>query len=243
MFTGRFSDRSEAYARHRPSYPEAAFDALFEGLDRSALVVADIGAGTGISSRQLAQSVRGVIAVEPNAAMRERAEPAKNIEWRDGTAEHTGLADTSVDVAVAFQAFHWFDAERAFEEFRRISRRRLGMVQYERDEGDRFSAAYGEIVRRYATDDTEGLRARTLQTFARIAGAGMRRRNVSFGQTLDLEGVLGRADSSSYLPKTGERAEALRREIRETFAAFQDGGAVTMAMTAHVLTLDVAQPP
>jgi len=239
--TTRFSDRSDAYARHRPSYPDAALDALFAGLKASRLVVADVGAGTGISSRQLAQLVRRVVAVEPNAVMRDRAEPADNLEWRDGTAERTGLAEKSVDVAAAFQAFHWFDPELAFQEFRRISRLRLGMVQYERDESDPFSAAYGEIVRRHATDDTEGLRARMLHTFARMGGADTRRRDVPFGQTLDLEGVLGRVDSSSYLPKTGELGEALRGEVRDLFATFQHGGIVTMAMTAHVLTLDLVE--
>lgn len=237
--TTRFSDRSEAYARHRPSYPDAVFEVLFDGLDRSALSVADVGAGTGISSRQLALLVRTVIAVEPNAAMRERAEPVPNIEWRNGTAESTGLADKSVDMALAFQAFHWFDAERAFREFRRISRLRFGMVQYERDENDPFSAAYGDVVRRYATDDTEGLRARMLRAFADIGGSETRRNDLPFGQTLDIEGLVGRVESSSYLPKTGERGEALHADVRELFAAFQNGGVVCMAMTAHVLTLGV----
>lgn len=235
----RFSDRSESYARHRPSYPPEVFDVLFEGLDRAQLAVADIGAGTGISSRQLAELVRRVIAVEPNAAMRERAEPIANVEWRGGSAEETGLPDKCVDMAAAFQAFHWFDPERAFAEFFRIARVRAGMVQYERDERDPFSAAYGDIVHSYATDDTEDLRARTLIKFAALGGQRTRRRDIAFGQTLDLHGVLGRVDSSSYLPKSGAQAEALRDEVRELFARLERDGIVTMAMFAHVLTIDV----
>jgi 2-polyprenyl-3-methyl-5-hydroxy-6-metoxy-1,4-benzoquinol methylase len=52
----RFSDRAADYAKYRPSYPEEAIATILEGLgDPSQLVAADIGAGTGISSRLLAQ--------------------------------------------------------------------------------------------------------------------------------------------------------------------------------------------
>ncbi|MBE9141178.1 hypothetical protein IQ254_28925 [Nodosilinea sp. LEGE 07088] len=52
---GRFSDRAADYARYRPSYPEGAIAAMLADRgDPRSLVVADIGAGTGISSRLLA---------------------------------------------------------------------------------------------------------------------------------------------------------------------------------------------
>jgi len=40
----------------------------------------------------------------------------------DATAEATGLPDASVDLVTAGQAFHWFEAEAARAEFRRILR-------------------------------------------------------------------------------------------------------------------------
>ena len=53
--TELFGDRAVAYAAYRPSYPDEAVDAVFDGLgDPSSLVVADIGSGTGISSRMFA---------------------------------------------------------------------------------------------------------------------------------------------------------------------------------------------
>ncbi len=232
----RFSDRAEAYALHRPQYPPRALDALFRGLGpEEQLSVADIGAGTGIATRQLAQRVHHVIAIEPNAAMRERAEPAPNVTWQDGTAEHTRLPDKSVDVAVAFQAFHWFDAVDAFREFKRIARRRLALVQYERNEEQPFAAAYAALVRRYATDDTEALRARTLQTFALLAGEHLRTAVIPYTQRLTLEGLLGRAQSTSYLPQSGEAAQNLQREIEDLFHRFERLGVVEMALTARVL--------
>ena len=74
--TGRFRDRAADYAAARPSYPAAALDALLEGLGApAALVVADVGAGTGIAARLVAERGARVLAVEPNAAMRAAAEP------------------------------------------------------------------------------------------------------------------------------------------------------------------------
>lgn len=229
-----------AYSLYRPSYPAPALDALLRGLGRTEeLIVADIGAGTGIATRQLAQRVAQVIAIEPSAGMRAAAEPLPNVSWQDGTAEHTGLPEKSVDVAAAFQAFHWFDAIDAFRELKRVARRRVGMLQYERNEQHPFSAAYGALVRRYAVDDTEALRARTLETFRTLAGASVREAEVAFSQELTLEGLLGRVESTSYLPHEGAQAEAMRRDASELFDRFQRRGFVEMAMTAYVLAADL----
>lgn len=239
--TARFSDRADAYAANRPSYPKAAIDALLRGLGPEAeLTVADVGAGTGISANILAERVGTVFAVEPNAAMRERAQNRPNVQWDEGTAEALPLPDKSVDVVAAFQAFHWFDPVRAFKEFTRVARRRVALLQYERDETQPFSAAYAAIVRRHATDDTEALRMRTLDVFSTLAGSGLRRAVVPFKQRLSLEGVIGRVDSSSYLPKTGDAAQALRDEMRELFLRFDRDGFVEMAMNVYVLAADVA---
>jgi hypothetical protein len=43
----RFSDRAADYVKYRPSYPSAAIDTILDGLGKSLLVAADIGAGTG----------------------------------------------------------------------------------------------------------------------------------------------------------------------------------------------------
>jgi ubiquinone/menaquinone biosynthesis C-methylase UbiE len=238
--TERFTNRAGAYAAHRPAYPKAAIDALLRGLGPEAeLLVADVGAGTGISANILAERVASVFAIEPNAQMRDRAESRPNVLWEDGRAEALPLPDKSVDLAAAFQAYHWFDPAKAFAEFTRVARRRIAIVQYERDETHPFSAAYGSVVKRYATDDTETLRLRALEIFAELAGGALRRAVVPFKQQLTLEGVLGRVDSSSYLPHEGDRAQSLQREMRDLYERFQRGGAVDMAMNVYVLGADV----
>ena len=46
-----------------------------------------------------------MIAIEPNAAMREVAQAHPLVEFRDGSAEETKLPDASVDLVTCFQAF------------------------------------------------------------------------------------------------------------------------------------------
>ncbi len=242
-FTERFADRAADYAAGRPSYPAAALDALFEGLgDVRDVLAADLGAGTGISSRLLADRGAQVLAIEPSAAMRDAAEPHSRVEWIAGTAETTGLGEAVVDLVTAFQAFHWFDHAKALREIVRILRPggRAAAIYNERDENDPFTAAYGDIVRAYQTDDTERRRADALEAFAAFEGwHGKSRIEVRNEQSLDLDGMLARARSTSYLPKEDAKADALHAAIRALVAQHVHDGRVLMVMRTIVVTGDV----
>src|SRR4051794_7813043 len=115
---GRFNDRAADYVKFRPTYPAAAIDRILDGLgDPARLTVADVGAGTGILSRLLAERNVPVLAIEPAQGMRAAAAPHENVTWLTATAESTGLADASVDLVVCAQSFHWFRATDAIREF------------------------------------------------------------------------------------------------------------------------------
>jgi SAM-dependent methyltransferase len=241
--TQRFGDRADAYAAHRPGYPPEAVDAVIAGLgDPHALTIADLGAGTGISSRLLAERGATVIAVEPNAKMRAAAGLDAGIEWRDGTGEATGLPDSSVHIAAAFQAFHWFATPAGIAEMRRIATRRAALVQYERNARDPFTSAYGDVVETYALDDTEERRAQAMRTFAAFPGAVVTRAEFPSTQRLDLPGLLGRAASSSYLPQSGNAHKAMVAELRALFTLCAKDGFVTFAMTTYAIVADFGTP-
>lgn len=212
--TGRFSGRAADYAAARPSYPPAAIDALLEGLGPpGGLAVADVGAGTGIASRLIAERGPQVCAIEPNAAMRAAAEPHPRVRWQAGSAEATGLAEASVDLVVSAQAFHWFDPERALPELRRVLRRggRLAVMWNERErQQDPTTAAYSDLMR--VASRGHPADSAYADPTPLLRGAGLRLeppRSFANAQSLDAEGLLRRAFSASYVPKEGEAADDL----------------------------------
>ncbi|BAY87133.1 type 11 methyltransferase [Calothrix parasitica NIES-267] len=151
----RFSDKAENYTKYRPLYPDEVIDKILENFaSTNQLVAADIGAGTGIAARQLADKGVNVIAIEPNSAMREAAEKHQNVEWKNGSAEATNLPDASVDLITCFQAFHWFNPQPTLIEFRRIIKPqgRLAIVFQDINREDKFTQAYGELVSKAANN-------------------------------------------------------------------------------------------
>ncbi len=237
-FTERFSDLASAYVAARPSYPVESIDILIDGLgDPAALAVADLGAGTGISSRAIAARGPLVYAIEPNAKMRDAAAPAERVTWIDGTAEATNLPAESVDVVAAFQAWHWVDHPAGVAEARRILRPggRLAALYNERDERDPFTAGYGAVIMKYAIDATEERRANALAAFASIDPARTQRFEYGHIHRLDRAGFHDRADSSSYLPKKNDAARAMHAEMDALFDVYQQDGFVDM----HLVTLVV----
>jgi SAM-dependent methyltransferase len=236
--TARFSDRVDDYVRYRPDYPAA----LLEWLQRELGVdcnwrVADIGAGTGISSKMFLDAGYRVTAVEPNAPMRDAAE-----QWLhaydgfhavDGTAIATGLTDASVDLVTVAQAFHWFDEEATRREFARILRPGgLAAIWWNsrRLTGTRFLEGYEALLQTYGTDYTS-----VAERYADDAhmhawfGAGYRG-SASFehGQRLDFEALRGRLMSSSYAPQAGHpKHEPMLHALRELFDDCAEHGTVS----------------
>jgi len=237
--TGRFSGLAETYARHRPAYPEAALDFIVQhcSLGRGSVVV-DVGSGTGISTRQFAGLGMKVIGIEPNADMRRQAgaEPAPPgavpPEYRDGRAEATGLPDRSADLVLAAQAFHWFESEGALREFQRVLKPGgwVALIWNERDESDPFTAAYGQLIR--SSEEAAALEMKRGRAgdalLASTLFTAARRQHFVNDQRLDEEGLLGRAFSTSYVPREPARADQLARDLRGLFAQTQSDGHVRM---------------
>ncbi|MFS8113022.1 class I SAM-dependent methyltransferase [Rhizobium jaguaris] len=100
-----------SYNEARPSYPDAAIADL-GGL--SGLVV-DVGAGTGIFTRQIARLLpqAETVGIEPSADMRRMAQSASadigNITFMAGSAEKLPFSDGVAAVITAATAVHWFD--------------------------------------------------------------------------------------------------------------------------------------
>jgi SAM-dependent methyltransferase len=222
----RFSNRAEDYVKYRPSYPPEVINITLEGLaPASQLIVADIGAGTGIASRLLAQRGVNVIAVEPNAAMREAAESHPHVEFRNGSAETTNLPDASVDLVTCFQAFHWFNPDRSLLEFSRIlkPKRRLALVWNNRHQEDKFTREYSQLVRVISNNHPGESRIKRVEPLLTSKYfVNIREYKFVSHQKLDLAGLIGRAMSVSYLPDEGKSYEQLITGLENLYKRFCD---------------------
>jgi SAM-dependent methyltransferase len=235
----RFSDRAADYAKYRPSYPASAIDAILEGLlNPSQLVAADIGAGTGISSRLLAERGVRVFAIEPNAAMREAALPHPSVEFRNGTAEATNLPDASVDFVTCFQAFHWFDPTPTLQEFHRILKPsgRLAVVWNNRDQEDELTQSYTRLVQ--IASNNHPAESRLVSVDPLLSSPlfpHVRCYTFTYRQELDLDGLIGRAKSVSYIPREGEAQQQLISGLKELYNRDRDeNGFVYMTYSTSV---------
>lgn len=234
----RFTDRAANYAKSRPSYPPEAIGTILEGSGNPAqLVAADIGAGTGISSRLLAASGVRVIAIEPNEGMREAATPHPLVNYQAGTAEQTHLPDSSVDLVTCFQAFHWFDPAPTLQEFHRILKPggRLALVWNNRDRQDEFTAQYSRLVQ--IASSYHPAESRTLAIDPILLDpyfTNLHQYNFPYRQELDLSGLIGRAESTSYIPRTGAARDRLISDLQQLYQKWENDSLVYLVYSTSV---------
>jgi ubiquinone/menaquinone biosynthesis C-methylase UbiE len=200
----RFSATAGLYDRFRPSYPADLVDWIVDtvGLGPGG-TVADVGCGTGISTRLFAQRGFDAIGIDPNETMLAHARSAGGARYVVGEAVATGLPDRSVDLVTVAQAFHWFDVAGALEEFRRVLKDSGWCAAFwnERSSETAFMAEYDALLRRssreYAVLESHE------ETLARIEAASgvvdRRRGEFRHGQRQDREAFFGLVFSSSYV--------------------------------------------
>jgi SAM-dependent methyltransferase len=235
--TGRFSNRVENYIKYRPSYPSGVIDLLQRECQlTTASVVADIGSGTGFLTSLFLKNGNPVFGVEPNKEMREAGERLlqnhPKFKSVDGTAEAATLPDESVDFITAGQAFHWFDREKARQEFVRILRPGgwVVLVWNDRNISARpFFTAYEDLLRTYGTDyEAVGHKHVDSAVVGSFFGAdSFKLATFPNEQVFDCEGLKGRLLSSSYAPEPGHPKHApMLERLKAIFDQYQVNGKV-----------------
>jgi SAM-dependent methyltransferase len=242
----RFSNRVDTYVKYRPTYPKEAIDYLYGtvGLTTESLV-ADIGAGTGIFSELLLERGSRVIGVEPNQAMREKSEARLAAEFEGfrtcpGSAEETGLEESSMDYIVCAQSFHWFDRRLAKVEFARILKpggKVILIWNSRRTSGTPFLERYEQLLHDFGNNfvsmNHRNVSQEALRSFFENGGPTLAA--FTNGQRFDLDGLRGRLLSSSYTPTIGEpRYEPMMKELQSIFDETQVDGTVSMEYDTEV---------
>jgi SAM-dependent methyltransferase len=211
--TERFTTKVRDYALFRPRYPHELIDILTKRAGLApGMIIADIGSGTGILSQLLLDEGCVVYGVEPNTAMRTKAEELLGLREHflsiAGRAESTTLATGSIDMIVIGQAFHWFDLVPTKTEFLRILRPQgyLCLVWNRRDpEGGEFEVQYRKLVEECCPSSSKVKElGPTEDEIAAFFSGPYEHIFLPNHQDLDFEGLKGRFLSASYAPGESE---------------------------------------
>lgn len=232
----RFSSKAQDYECFRPSYPEALLDYFAKdfGMNGNSLV-ADIGSGTGIFTALLLDRVQTVYAVEPNDEMRAAAEKRlthhPHFVSVQGRAEATGLHAESIDFITAAQAFHWFDLDKTRAEFVRILKKsgRVFLVWNTRSQTTDFMRAYEDFLQKEIPEFREKSYPQVHEEdIRRLLNAELQKKSFPNTQVLDWQGLLGRFNSSSYVPSRDlPESMALEEKLKRIFDQNEKDGKIS----------------
>lgn len=242
--TERFSDRVENYVKYRPHYPEEIIDYLTEkNILRKESDIADIGSGTGILTELFLKNGNKVYGIEPNKEMREAGEAylkdSTNFISVEGTAEKAPLEKNSVDLIIAGQAFHWFDVEKAKEEFKRILEPGGHIVliwNVRQLDTNPFLKSYEAMLIKYGTDYLKILHENVNDKVLSKFYEGKYEKKTFYNeQIFDFDALKGRLLSSSYSPTEEMPSyQSMLEQLQKLFSQYNDNGKIIIPYDTDV---------
>ncbi|HVV13126.1 class I SAM-dependent methyltransferase [Amycolatopsis sp.] len=158
-----YTDLASTYSL-RPQYAAEAVDKIVALAGRAQPWVADLGAGTGHLTLDLAARGCLVDAVEPNEAMatigKQRTAHLGEVRWFTGTGEETGLLGGAYDLVTYGSSFNTMDRPAALREAARLAgpRGHLACVWNHRDLSDPLQAEIECLIRSRIPDYAYGSR-------------------------------------------------------------------------------------
>jgi SAM-dependent methyltransferase len=243
----RFSGAADAYARYRPSYPDALVDwVLADAGVRPGDPAADVGCGTGLFTRLLAARGLDVVGIDPNEDMLGAARRAGGgPRYARGEAAATGLADASLALVTVAQAFHWFAIDPALAELGRVLRPggRAATVWNLRGRGALMDA-YEALLQRFCSEYRvlEGWEETLARLRAHPAVDGCREFETPNAQSFDLDGLRGRSWSSSYVFRGVSDREGFDAALAGLFREHARDGRVLFPYRAVALAFSPREP-
>ncbi|MEU7754537.1 class I SAM-dependent methyltransferase [Micromonospora sp. NPDC049171] len=231
-----FGAAASSYDRFRPHYPAAALRWALDGLRRARIV--DLGAGTGILTRDVQALGHEVVPVEPDPGMRAQlAESTPGTTALAGSAEAVPLPEAVADAVLVGTAYHWFDREPAHAEIARVLRTggTFAPIWNIRDDSVDWVAELGRIA--HLDDKSAGLVERNTD-FGPAFGA-IEAREFVHRTTLTPDEVLGMVRTRSYwLTASGEDQQRVERELTELLDTHPDlAGRETVELPYRTLVL------
>lgn len=145
---GNFGNLSKQYAEARQDFPSKVIDWFWLLVKNRNARILDLGCGTGISTRQIAESGGVVMGCDVDEQMIAEAKKADDgLKYLVAGAENLPFNNAEFDAITAFSAFHWFTNKKELSEIQRtLKRGGIFFVVNKNDAGD-FKKGYREIVK------------------------------------------------------------------------------------------------
>lgn len=241
----KFDTVADRYATGRPDYPAALYDTLGEilGGPLAGADAVDLGAGTGIASRQLAARGARVTAVELSGPMVHRlAADSPGVRAVQGSATAVPLRDGCADLVTCAQAWHWIDPALGVPEVLRVLRPggvfgawwnfTLRDLPWEREQEARLDAACGPWQRDYGLPEH----------FQADYWLAPETREFAWQRIVGLDVHLENLASKSYVAELADPAAFLAAERAALLEAFPDGVLTERFGTLLVTVRKTARP-
>ncbi|MFY9226600.1 MAG: class I SAM-dependent methyltransferase [Blastocatellia bacterium] len=206
----QFNTCATEYHKFRPDYPMALFELLIERFKLSnTSLIADVGCGTARASIAFAQQNIKVIGLDPSLEMLQLGRKTSQdlglqISFLQSSAEEIALSDKTIDFINCAQAFHWFNSEKAFNEFKRILKPTAGFALYWNNR-DQLTASYlaevEELITKYNPKYKSGYQS---QDWGQIIKDAQLFTDIEFysfshSEGLSIEDFIGLTRSFSYV--------------------------------------------
>jgi SAM-dependent methyltransferase len=231
-----FTEKVADYVASRPDYPATLFQTLKQiSPPCENALVADIGAGTGLLTRDLLKNGYRVVAVEPNPAMRQAADSllgnTDGYRSVDGCAESMPLSAGSVQLITAAQAFHWFEADRARTEFLRVltAQGNVALVWNDWVPTDPVRVAFDQISQEFGGAKRAALQAHEDRQYVpHFFGVTVPKQFTwPHAHFLDEAGLISLVFSRSYIPdRATPEGQMVLDRVRALFNRFAVNGKV-----------------
>ncbi|MED7788183.1 methyltransferase domain-containing protein [Francisella sp. 19X1-34] len=254
MSISEFSGRALDYEKYRIKYSNYLLSDIYRlaKIDKSS-VIADIGAGTGLSTEMFIKQGHKVYLVEPNKDMFDIAEQkfrfVDECVLLNNCAEKMKVIDNQIDLITCMQSFHFFNNESAKKEFKRVLKHKgriLLLWHTFMQESLGFGYEFINLLKKYAKNNS-GLKEPNFiknQNLDNFFGARKYQEyKSSMQQHFTIDELIGLAFSLSYInTMRGELdGELLTKEIKDLFETYKIDNTVKLGFKRWIYISEAIQ--
>ncbi len=249
----RYRAAAHHYLAGRPPYSAALIRRVAQlcGLDAGCRLL-DLGCGPGMLAVAFAPFVRQVVAVDPEPEMlriarEEAARAGRDIEFRQGSSHDLEPSLGAFRITVIGRAFHWMDRPDTLRRLDRIIEPGGAVVLFSDDHlsvpDNRWKQVFDPLIDLYSESDPGRAERRSPEWLKHEAVLlespfpCLERLAVIERRETPLEHFVERtlSLSSVSLQATGDRADAIAREVRAALAPFAHGDRVAEVVESKAL--------